>query len=237
MNGSAPAALAAADSAWWRMEEPANQMAITAVLTFDAPLDPARLAELLRTRLLAHAPFRQRVVQPRLPWLRPRWEDDPGFALEHHLRHASLPEPGDDGALQEMVSDLMSVPLDPSRPPWQFTYVDSYGGGSALVARLHHCIADGIALIHLLLTLDDVEGNESAAALWGMNGGAHPGLRPAAPRTRRLWAAVASLGRLVLMPPDLRSAFRGPLHPRKRAAWSRPVPLDELRGVAKELGC
>ncbi|MEW5926507.1 MAG: wax ester/triacylglycerol synthase domain-containing protein [Gemmatimonadota bacterium] len=128
MSGNAPAALAAADSAWWRMEEPANQMAITAVLTFDAPLDPERLAELLRTRLLAHAPFRQRVVQPRLPWLRPRWEDDPAFALEHHLRRASLPEPGDDLALQELVSSLMSVPLDRSRPPWQFTYVDNYGG-------------------------------------------------------------------------------------------------------------
>lgn len=237
MSGNGPAALAAADSAWWRMEEPANQMAITAVLTFDAPLDPERLAELLRTRLLAHAPFRQRVVQPRLPWLRPRWEDDPGFALEHHLRRASLPEPGDDGALQELVSGLMSVPLDPSRPPWQFTYVDAYGGGSALVARLHHCIADGIALIHLLLTLDDVEGNESAAALWGLNGGSHPGLRPTAPWPRRLAAAAASLGRLVLMPPDLRSAFRGPLHPAKRAVWARPVPLDELRGVAKALGC
>ncbi|MEW5926508.1 MAG: hypothetical protein AB1941_03410 [Gemmatimonadota bacterium] len=105
------------------------------------------------------------------------------------------------------------------------------------MARLHHCIADGIALIHLLLTLDDVEGNESAAALWGLNGGTKAGLRPAAPWPRLLLAAAASLARLVLMPPDLRSAFRGPLRPAKRAAWSRPVPLDELRAVAKSLGC
>jgi diacylglycerol O-acyltransferase len=235
MSGNGEAALAAADSAWWRMEHPANQMAITAVLTFDAPLDCGRLKEVLRTRLVVHPPFRQRVAEPRLPFGRPRWEDDPAFALENHLHRVSLPEPAGDRELQVLVSDLMSVPLDRSRPLWHFHYVDNYRGGSALVARLHHCIADGIALIHLLLTLDDVEGNESAAAVWGLSGRPHPPV-DAVPWPRRVGAAAASLAHLVLMPPDRRSAFRGPLHPRKRAAWSQPVSLAELRGVAAGVG-
>ncbi|MCK5377578.1 MAG: wax ester/triacylglycerol synthase family O-acyltransferase, partial [Acidobacteria bacterium] len=57
--------------------------------------------------------------------------------------------------LQEMVSNLMSTPLDRTKPLWQFQYIENYRDGSALVARIHHCIADGVALIRVLLGLTD----------------------------------------------------------------------------------
>jgi WS/DGAT/MGAT family acyltransferase len=49
----------------------------------------------------------------------------------------------------------MSTPLDPSKPLWQFQYIENYRGGSAVVARIHHCIADGIALVRVLLGMTD----------------------------------------------------------------------------------
>ena len=54
-----------------------------------------------------------------------------------------------------MVSTLMSTPQDPTKPLWQFQYIENYRGGSAVVARIHHCIADGVALIRVLLGLTD----------------------------------------------------------------------------------
>jgi WS/DGAT/MGAT family acyltransferase len=45
--------------------------------------------------------------------------------------------------------------LDKHRPLWQFHLVESYQGGSALVARIHHSYADGIALVQVLLSLTD----------------------------------------------------------------------------------
>jgi WS/DGAT/MGAT family acyltransferase len=54
-----------------------------------------------------------------------------------------------------MVSVLMSTPLDASKPLWQFQYIENYRGGSAVVARIHHCIADGIALVRVLLGMTD----------------------------------------------------------------------------------
>ena len=54
-----------------------------------------------------------------------------------------------------MVSTIMSTPLDFSKPLWQFQYVENYRGGSAVIARIHHCIADGIALVRVLLSLTD----------------------------------------------------------------------------------
>lgn len=226
--------LGAADSAWWRMEEPVNQMTITAVLTFGGPMDFARLRELLQTRLLPQEPFRRTLREPVLGIGIPRWVDA-GFDLDHHLRRTSLPAPADDAALQAFVSEVMSRPLDPARPLWHFTLVDNYAGGAVLVARLHHCIADGIALIRLLLTLDDLPGNETPAQVWALTGA--PRLPPRALRLRTAGAAARALARLVVLAPDPRRPLRGRLGVRKQAAWSRPFPLAELRAASHALGC
>ena len=235
MNAGRDIRLGAADSAWWRMEAPVNQMTITAVLTFGAPVKLARLRELVRTRLLPLEPFRHRLRLPRLGMGIPRWEVDREFDLDRHLRSATLASPAGDGALQALVSELMSRPLDRHHPLWEFHFVEDYAGGSALVARIHHCIADGIALIHLLLTLDDVPGNESPAHIWALNGAQTLPARTL--RLRTAGAAARALVRLVALPPDPRGRLRGPLGMRKHAAWSRPFPLAELRTASRALEC
>jgi diacylglycerol O-acyltransferase / wax synthase len=148
--------LSTADAAWLHMDRPTNLMVINSVLLFDQPVDWERVQEVTRDRLVARYPkFRQRVVESRLPLRPPKWEDDPDFALEHHMHHLALPAPGDTAALQELVSDLMTVPLDRSRPLWHQYMVDGYGEGAALIVRMHHCIADGIALARVMLSLTD----------------------------------------------------------------------------------
>ena len=71
-----------------------------------------------------------------------------------------LPVPCDQQALQQRVAELTMQPLDRGHPLWQFHLVEDYDGGSALIARIHHCIADGIALIHVMMGL--VDGGEAA---------------------------------------------------------------------------
>jgi len=46
-------------------------------------------------------------------------------------------------------------PLDRAHPLWRIHLVEDYEGGSALVVRIHHCIADGIALISVMLSITD----------------------------------------------------------------------------------
>lgn len=144
------------DSAWLHMEDPTNLMMITGVLLFDEPLELAAVKDVIETRLLAKfGRFKQRIVTEGLLRKVTYWEDDAHFDLDAHLHHIALPAPGDDTALQELVSDLMSMPLDYNKPLWQFHLVDNYRGGSALISRLHHAIADGIALMRVLLSLTD----------------------------------------------------------------------------------
>lgn len=242
-------ALSAADSAWWHMERPTNQMVITGVLSFEDPLSYPQVQELFRTRFLRYRRFRQRLQRPRWPLGRLRWVDDESFSLENHLHLAQLPPPADRTAMQELVSELMSESLDPARPLWQIHFVPDFQGGCALVARLHHCIADGIALIRVLLTLDDTPGNETATATWWER--THRSRSPAALRGARglgrtsakggriaaglsAGGAVAgSLGRLVTMPFDEPTLLQGPLVTRKRAAWSEPLPLEEVKRIGQ----
>ena len=112
-------ALSAADSAWWHMERPTNQMVITGVLSFEDPLSYPQVQELFRTRFLRYRRFRQRLQRPRWPLGRLRWVDDESFSLENHLHLAHLPPPADRTAMQDLVSELMSESLDPARPLWQ----------------------------------------------------------------------------------------------------------------------
>lgn len=258
------------DSAWLHMEDPTNLMMITGVLLFDAPLRLEDLKMVVEDRLLAHFPrFKQRVVEEGLLLKTPYWEDDPHFNLDAHIHHIALPTPGDDLALQELVSDFMSTPLDFSKPLWQFHLVDGYGAGCAIMARLHHAIADGIALVRVLLSLTDeapeVTLAEPAPAdserwnpLENMARTARSALRftqKATERLRHEWlevwqrpgetlADLAQLGagsalalsKSLLLPPDNMTVFRGPLGISKKAVWSRPMPLEQVKAVGRVTG-
>ncbi|MFZ1392950.1 MAG: wax ester/triacylglycerol synthase family O-acyltransferase, partial [Dokdonella sp.] len=122
------------------------------VLMFAAPLVPSAIKQLLGERFLAYRRFRQKAVNtPSGAY----WETDEDFDLDWHVRVAALPGAGDKIELENFVGELASSPLDHSKPLWQFHVVENYRGGSVLVARIHHCYADGLALVQVMLSLTD----------------------------------------------------------------------------------
>lgn len=159
--GTPREAMSKVDTAWLRMERPTNRMMITGVLMFAGPLDPARIKALLAERFLAYRRFCQRPV---LGVNGGHWEADPDFDLDWHVRVAALPGAADKRELQDFVSELASTPLDLSKPMWQFHLIENYRGGGALVARIHHCYADGLALVQVLLSLTDTAAQPEARA-------------------------------------------------------------------------
>jgi len=144
--------ISAIDNAWLRMDRPSNLMMICGVLIFREKIELARLREVIAERFMVFGRFRQRPVEtPAMSF----WEADAHFDIDHHVAHTALPGRAGKAELQAFASRLMSTPLDPSRPRWQFHLVDNYEGGSALVARIHHCYADGIALVRVMLSMTD----------------------------------------------------------------------------------
>lgn len=146
------------DTTWLRMEHPDNLMMITGFMVFSEPLDLERFREVIVNRLLAFRRFRQKAVRHVNG---ARWEIDKSFDIDAHVRMAALPGEAGKDELEAFVSDLASTPLDPTRPLWQFHLIENYTDGHVLVTRLHHCIADGMALIQVLLSLTD-EGPEQS---------------------------------------------------------------------------
>lgn len=142
------------DTAWLRMERSTNLMMITSVMMFAEPMTLEKLKRIIKERFLAYPRFRQKVVEAATG---PVWETDADFDLDWHVRLSALPGRGGKRELERFASQLASTPLDQSKPLWQFHLVERYGGGSALVTRIHHCYADGIALVQVMLSMTDVE--------------------------------------------------------------------------------
>ncbi|RKH34610.1 WS/DGAT/MGAT family O-acyltransferase [Corallococcus sicarius] len=182
--------MASMDAAWLQMEEPANLMMITAVLWFDGPMDRERLREVVRERLVERYPrFRQRVVPGALG--APHWEDATDFDLDAHLSTLRVPDTGGRVALEALVGDWLGVPLERGRPLWQLHLVKGSPAGDVLLARLHHCMADGIALARVLLSLTDPVDPGPRVGDDEAERGTEPPVRPAAesltaPRWMRL---------------------------------------------------
>lgn len=145
------------DTAWLRMDNDANLMMIVGVWLLKPAITLAALRERVADKLLKYDRFRQCAVPDAMG---AAWVDDPDFDLDRHVVEVGLGAVGpgphaERHALQRLCGELAATPLDPAHPLWQFQFVPDYEGGSALVARVHHCIGDGIALISVMLSITD----------------------------------------------------------------------------------
>ncbi len=146
-----------ADNFWLCMDDPTNLMVITAFMEFESLIDYNRLYATIESRLASFPRFQKHIIRPKSGIGLPFWETDKNYDLKSHLHRIALPDPGDKNDLQEMIANLMISPLDPDKPLWQVHLIENYGNGCVLFFRIHHCIGDGIALIHVLLSAADTD--------------------------------------------------------------------------------
>lgn len=211
--------LGGVDAAWLHMEDETNPMVVTAMVELDGPLDRARLTSLLE-RLVRRAPrFRSRVVEPLLGVGVPHWVPVPGFRAEQQLEFLKLP-PGE-AALRRLVSRCASTLLDRDRPLWRLHVIDRGAAGTAVLCRIHHAVADGFALLAVLLSLCDEKPSRRAPA---RTGGWTAG---------SLLREAGSLTRMATLAHDPHTRLKLPLGGEKRVAWSAPVPLDRVKAIAR----
>jgi diacylglycerol O-acyltransferase / wax synthase len=150
-----PKTMTQADNFWYSMDDPVNLMMITGFWEFESPLDYNRLFATLEATLATFPRFRQKVVKPTSGIGLPKWVTDKYYDLRSHLHKIALPQPGDKNELQDMISQLMTTSLDHNKPLWDIHLIENYQKGCVLFFRLHHCIADGIALMHVLHSIAD----------------------------------------------------------------------------------
>ena len=260
MTPPRPFPMSTPDSAWLRMEEPTNPMTITGVIGFHGHVARADFERFWHERIAAFDRFRMAVEGAATS--SPRWVPEPDYSTAHHFFDAPLPAPSGRAELQALVSRLMSEPLTFSRSPWTVHVVpsvthDDGTTGTVAVVRLHHCIGDGIGLMHVVLSAadetfstDTLPASRPKRALVPLGQRLAGTLRGALAETRDLVTRPAHLGGrlaavgsgakaaagLLLMQPDSETVFKGDASADKRAAWTQAFPLERVRAVAAASG-
>lgn len=234
--------LSPVDAAWFQMDGPANLAVITGLMLTRQPLNFDLVRARYQQQLLKFDRFRQRVTPRGLGLTMPQWEDMPHFNIDQHVHHIALPAPHDHATLTALLNDLASLPLDRSLPLWQLLVVDEVAGGSAVIMRMHHCIADGTAMMAVMQTVFDAERPRRIRA----SAQAQPSTAANVPTpgwldeaTQFVGGVIGGAGVLVaelLKPGDPPSPLKGEFGLPKRLAWSAPVALASVKAIGAHYG-
>ena len=226
-----------ADNFWFSLDSSTNLMVITAIMEFDAKIDFKRLQNTIESRLASFKRFKQRIIEPISRMGPPLWVTDHKYDIRSHVLRLALPSPGGEAELREMISNLMVAPLSKSRPLWQVHFIENYGTGSVVFFRIHHCIADGIALIHVLLSLTDKETDAPAPEKPSIKITSRPPFNPLKPFKNILKnvdaakATAQKVGLTVLQ--EMEKSFNDPSHFVEMAKFTAGLTNDALGVLAK----
>ncbi len=147
--------LSAQDAIFVYLEKKEMPLHIGSISIFDGPIPVNRLKALVEAKLPLIPRYRQRLVFSPFHLGLPTWEFDPEFEIARHIHHVQLAH-GTNDELQAAAGEILGQIMDRDRPLWDLTVIDGLEGGrSAMLARVHHCLVDGVAGVALMNILLD----------------------------------------------------------------------------------
>ncbi|ASL15171.1 WS/DGAT/MGAT family O-acyltransferase [Mycobacterium intracellulare] len=207
-------------------------------------------------RMPAIQRFRQMLRTHPLDLRPPEWVDDPHFQVSRHVHRVALPHPGGDTELFEVVATLMERRLDRERPLWDCWIIEGLTGNRwAVLTKIHHCIADGIAATQLMAKFGDDDTSDSfvtkiyaAQQAARQAPGLHePSLNPfhwvgevgrsvigAATAAEHVAVGAVELAASLLRPAP-ESSLNGPVTTMRRYSAAR-VRLADMQKISEEFG-
>src|SRR5262245_15852888 len=258
--------MTALDAAFYHLERAGQLLHVGGVYTADGPLDYQRTLADLSAKLHLIPRYTQRIVPVPLNLGHPTWEPARGFDVRLHVVRHALRLPGDDEQLRNLASRLFAERLERSRPLWELHQIDGYRGDrSAILAKVHHCMIDGVSGVQLLGVMFDVTPSPQtpppaperfeapplptpSAQAWRALGDAAAttveGLRALGGLLRHpaeawdeLQETVGSLGELLrlVLAPIPQTPFNGFVGSQRRIEWAT-FSLNEVKAVKNRLG-
>jgi diacylglycerol O-acyltransferase / wax synthase len=146
--------MSAVDAAFLYIERKEIPLHIASICVFDGPISFPKFVACVNSKL--HLVPRYRQIPHFSSWGLdfPTWQDDPHFDIHRHIIHKTLPAPGGETELQALASGILSQLLDRNKPLWDVHVVDGLNKGrGAIIFRVHHALADGIAGLDLMKLL------------------------------------------------------------------------------------
>ena len=196
------------------------KVAIVNTADFDGEFNFDVFRRTIERRLHLLDPLRYRLVN--IPWRlhHPMWLEDCDVDLDYHLKRVQVPSPGGRRELDRLIGEIASTPLDRTRPLWEFHFAEGIAENRfALIGKVHHALADGVASANLLARLMDLTG--SAQDERDLPDGCGPPSKAAL-----LWEAqLDHFHQMAELPRLIRDAARGVARVRRRAR-ERPDDPD-----------
>jgi WS/DGAT/MGAT family acyltransferase len=254
------------DSAFVYFERDESPMHLGSVGIYEGRIPFQRFVDHMNGRIRLIPRYRQRLMFVPFNIAFPTWEDDPDFDILDHIHRVSLPPPGDDDQLARLASELWAPPLSRTKPLWElFLIEDLSGDRTALLAKVHHCMIDGVSGIELLMAALDIspepsppQPEDSAYAPAPITGRetrlldalfhqVDQAIKTFADFQQSLVNPRKRLGRSTETFRDLtqlaplfthsvpKTPFNAPLSGRRSIVWSE-MPFDEIRGIRRALG-
>ena len=154
-NGQSGARLSWGDALFLYLEREGMPLNIACVSTFEGEISLEACTRFIESKLPLLPRYYQRIVTPPLDIGFPSWEFDPNFDIHKHVREVELRR-GTDTELKAVAGKILSTMMDRQRPLWDYTLVRGLKGNrTAIIVRIHHCLADGIAGVGLMNVLMD----------------------------------------------------------------------------------
>jgi diacylglycerol O-acyltransferase len=252
------------DASFLHLEDAVSHMHIGSVAVFEGPAPPYRdVVAMVAGKLPLVRRYRQVVRFVPLDLGRPVWVDDPHFNVEYHLRHTSLPPPGGDAELRNLVGRVMAQQLDRHKPLWEMWVVEGLERDRwAIVSKVHHAMVDGVSGTDLLSLVLDASPEPptplpddwhpdhppssaelAASAVWDLVRSPYEQVRAVRASTRVPRQAARQLGDVIqglsamagVVKPTEPSTLNGPIGPHRRYAWTSTT-VDAVKRVRKGVG-
>ncbi len=215
------------DASFVALETRNSPMHIGSILIYNPETAPGGfvrfkdILSFLESRLQLSTTMRRRMVRVPFDLDYPYWIEDPEFDLEYHVRHVSLPEPGDWRQLCIQAARIFARPLDLDRPPWEFTVVEGLDnvegvprGCYAYITKVHHAAIDGMSGIDLMEATHTLAPDEPA------------------PSTEDPWKPEKMPNPVELLGKSYFNAITNPMKQLEVAAKAAPGLAKALKGLA-----
>src|SRR3954451_22793071 len=150
------------DASFLYLETPSSHMHVASLIILDpsetgAPVTMDDVKRVYGERLHLAPPFRRRLVEVPFGLHHPLWIEDPDFDLDFHIRSTAIPAPGGVEQLTNLVSRLVALPLDRTRPLWEVWVIEGLEGGKVgCLSKVHHSAIDGASGHEMTVALLDL---------------------------------------------------------------------------------
>ncbi len=144
---------------WAAENDPALASSFMTVTYLDGAVDLERFSRRMANAVAGVDRMRQR-IEPGPLGQRSVWKEDPDFELSRHIVREAMPD-ADDRAVLDHAGAFLAEQFDPSHPLWKLSIVEGLSGGrSALLAKFHHVVTDGVGGVRLSASFLDLSPDE-----------------------------------------------------------------------------